>query len=138
MDIFNGAAVFARAHPAPLLAGAGALLIALPLFLILIRAWREASRETGMLENAWSATATIEEVWGTGGMAGHSPFMGMKLEVRHPAGSTYKAEIKETIVPAIHVHRLTPGAVVPVKIARDDQTVVALDIDAEVNNPSRH
>ena len=63
--------------------------------------------------------------------------MGMLLSVRHPAGHTYEARIEETIVPALMLPQLKKGAMTPVRIARDDQALVELDMDYAPQPPKQ-
>lgn len=99
----------------------------IPLVWFYKRIWKPAGAEVDMFERGFRGEARILEIHGTGAMADHSPMMGLRLEVRHPDGSVYRAQIDEVIVPVVLLSRLKPGAVVPVKIAREDKNLVSLD-----------
>jgi len=134
--MFTELSTFLSEHLTAVLAIAiGALFGVVPVVWFYIYIWRPSGREVEMLEKGWRGEATILQIWGTGGKSGASPYMGMRLEVRHPSGSKYMAEIKETLIPLIMLTQFQPGAVVPVKIAREDQNMVALDVGMTVKVP---
>lgn len=78
-------------------------------------------------ENGVSASARVLEIWDTGVKLNDNPVVGFRLEVTLEDGTTYEATTKN-VVSIVHIPQVQPGAVLPVKVDREDRSLVALDI----------
>lgn len=81
-------------------------------------------------ENGVPALAEILSIWDTGVKVNDDPVVGFRLLVTLEDGSSYEAETKN-LISIVHLCQFQPGAVVPVKVDRDDPQLVALDIYKE-------
>lgn len=79
-------------------------------------------RETGI-----SASALVLEIWDTGVRLNDNPVVGFRLKVTLEDGTTYEAMTKN-VISIVDIPQVQPGAVLPVKVAPDDHSRVALDI----------
>ncbi|MDH4184048.1 MAG: hypothetical protein OEV92_07500 [Nitrospinota bacterium] len=118
-----------------LVGGTIGLLFGVIPILFLYRIYKRAGDETDILENGYRCPAVILEVWETGARSGTSQYMGMRLDIRPKLGPAYETKLSETIVPQSYLSKLQPGAIVPVRIARHDRDLVALDLEYGLQAP---
>jgi len=81
-------------------------------------------------ESGVPASGEVLEIWDTGVRLNDNPVVGFRLLVTLADGTSYEAETKN-VVSVVHIPQVQPGAVLPVKVDRDNRDLVALDIYEE-------
>ncbi len=77
--------------------------------------------------NGIPASATVLEIWETGIRINDNPVVGFRLEVNADGVGPYEAETK-ALISILWIPRIQPGAVLPIRYAAGDPSLVALDI----------
>ncbi|MBI5814582.1 MAG: hypothetical protein HZB29_03125 [Nitrospinae bacterium] len=88
--------------------------------------YRLIRKNREIVQNGIPGQATILKVWETGMFVNNRPRLGMELEVRPATGAPYRAEAK-MVVTFINSAKFQPGAVIPVRISRDDPDMIVFD-----------
>lgn len=99
------------------------LLIPIGVFIFIYRIMRK-NRE--ILQNGISGEATILKIWETGTFVNNRPRLGMELDVRPVSGAPYRTQTK-MVVSFINLAKFQPGAVIPVRISREDPEKILFD-----------
>jgi hypothetical protein len=72
------------------------------------------------------ATATVVSVGMTAGMINMDPIIPVELLINQ-AGLPPRPLSASVVVPQVQLHRLTPGASLPIKVSQSDPTAVAVN-----------
>lgn len=89
--------------------------------------FQEVARIKSLLENGELAEAMVLKLDGTGASISHNPEVILRLEVYPPERDSYQAEVK-FYVSNLRIPQIQPGNRVTVKIDREDQSKVAVDL----------
>ena len=100
------------------------LLIGVTFLILQARLFGNPAELERVLIEGMPAQATLNEVGGTAGRVGANPIMKLDLTVN------LQSVVLRTVVPVQHVHRLQPGAPLPVKVDPNDTTRCVVDWDA--------
>lgn len=73
------------------------------------------------------AEAKVVRMWDTGTTLSDNPQVKFLLEVRPPGRAPYQAEVK-CYVSRLRLSQVQPGNVIAVKVDRQDETKIALDL----------
>lgn len=103
------------------------LVVTALFFRSLRRDSRELAQARELLAAGEPAEAKVVRMWDTGTTLNDNPKVKFLLEVRPPGRAPYQAEVK-CYVSRLRLPQVQPGSVIAVKIDREDETKVALDL----------
>lgn len=99
----------------------------IPMLLVFRKVFGNIKQTNALLASGEPAQATILKMWDTGATLNDNPQVGLLLEVFAVNRLPYQIETK-CFVSRLKIPQVQPGAVVAVKIDRQDATKVALDL----------
>lgn len=103
------------------------LFVTVLFFLSLRKDAIEMAQAQSLIATGESAQAQVLRMWDTGTTLNDDPKVKFLLEV-HPSGrASYRAEVK-CYVSRLRLSQVQPGNVIAVKIDRQDETKIALDL----------
>ena len=106
----------------------GITLVAMALiFRSLFRDFREMAQARELIAAGEPAEAKIVRMWDTGTTLNDDPKVKFLLEVRPSGRAPYQAEVK-CYVSRLRLSQVQPGNVIAVRIDRQDETKIALDL----------
>ena len=110
---------------------AGVLLVTVVTIILMIMVFRKVfggiKQTNQLLATGEAAQAKILKMWDTGATLNENPQVGLLLEVHAVNRSPYQVETK-CFVSRVKIPQVQPGAVVNVKIDRQDAAKVALEL----------
>ena len=109
--------------------GSTFLLLGITFLVVQARLFGNPADIARLLDAGIPVQSSLNQVQGTSGRVGANPIMKLDLTVN------LVSIVLRTVVPVQHVHRLQPGATIPVKVDPDDATKVAIDWDALARVP---
>jgi hypothetical protein len=96
-------------------------------FLSLRKDFREMAQARALVATGEPAQAKILRMWDTGTTLNDDPKVKFLLEIRPSGRDPYQAEVK-CYVSRLSLPQVQPGNVIAVKIDRQDETRIALDL----------
>jgi hypothetical protein len=108
-------------------AAAAVVMVVLASSCSMVDSYTGESDNRPVRETGYAAHAEVLEIWDTGVRLNDNPVVGFRLLVMLDDGTTYEARTKN-VVSVVHIPQVQPGAVLPIKIDRNDRQLVALDI----------
>jgi hypothetical protein len=87
---------------------------------------QQTSASTAVAADGVDGTATVMAATQTGALVNFNPAVQIELLVMVPGGPPYPVSL-QTVVQQIHLARVQPGAILPVRVARADRTLVQID-----------
>jgi hypothetical protein len=104
------------------------LVSLIPMIVIFKRVFGGIKKNNTLLANGELGQAKILKIWDTGTTLNDNPQIGMILEVHAANRSPYQVETK-CFVSRLRIPQVQPGAIVNVKIDRQDTAQIALDLN---------
>lgn len=89
--------------------------------------FQETAQINDLLKNGEPAEAVVLKLAGTGSSINHDPQVILQLEVYPPERDSYQAEVK-FYVSRLRISQVQPGNRIAVKINRQDQSKIAVDL----------
>ena len=103
------------------------LIVMVLFFRSLRRDFREMAQAQEILAAGEPAEAKVVRMWDTGTTLNDNPQVKFLLEVRPSGRAPYQAEVK-CYVSRLRLSQVQPGNVIAVRIDRQDETKIALDL----------
>ena len=103
------------------------LVVTVLFFRSLRRDFREMAQARELIAAGESAEAKVVRMWDTGTTLNDNPQIKFLLEVRPSGRAPYQAEVK-CYVSRLRLSQVQPGNVIAVRIDRQDETKIALDL----------
>ena len=103
------------------------LVTVVPSLMVVRKVFGNLSQTNALLTSGEPAAATILKMWDTGTTLNDNPQVGLLLEVHPVNRSPYQVETK-CFVSRLKIPQVQPGAVVAVKIDRQNAMNVALEL----------
>jgi hypothetical protein len=99
----------------------------IPMIFILRKVFGNLSQTKALLATGEPGQAKILQLWDTGVTMNDNPQVGLLLEVQTPNRPPYQVQT-QCFVSRLKIPQVQVGNTVPVKIDRQDQTKIALDL----------